>query len=61
MWPARLWFAMFLFACAPATLFATLVGPLYIRLLLTGQRIDDEFIRAVVDVVLNGARPQGQT
>jgi AcrR family transcriptional regulator len=45
----------------PATLFATLVGPLYVRLLLTDQRIDDDFIHAIVDVVLNGARTRSQT
>jgi AcrR family transcriptional regulator len=39
-----------------ATILNTLIGPLYIRLLLTDQRIDDDFIRAVVGVVLDGAR-----
>jgi AcrR family transcriptional regulator len=40
----------------PPTLIDTLLGPLYIRLLLTDQRIDDEFIRVIIDVVLDGAR-----
>jgi AcrR family transcriptional regulator len=40
----------------PATILATLLGPLYVRLLLTDQRIDDEFINDIIDVVLNSAR-----
>jgi AcrR family transcriptional regulator len=39
----------------PATIFATLVGPLYVRLLLTGERIDDDFIDNVIDIALGGA------
>lgn len=39
----------------PATLLHTLLGPLYVRLLLTDQRIDDQFIHAVIDIVLNGS------
>ncbi len=39
----------------PAALLGTLIGPLYVRLLLTDQRIDDEFIRDVINVVLDGA------
>jgi len=40
----------------PATILATFVGPLYVRLLITDERIDDEFIEAVVDSGLDGAR-----
>ncbi len=39
----------------PADIFVTLVGPLYVRLLLTGERIDDDFISNIIDVVLDGA------
>jgi AcrR family transcriptional regulator len=40
----------------PATILATLLGPLYVRLLLTDQRIDDQFIDDIIDIVLNSAR-----
>lgn len=40
----------------PATLLATFVGPLYVRLLITDERIDDEFIDAVIRAGLDGAR-----
>ena len=36
--------------------FATFVGPLYVRVLITDERIDDEFIEAVFDPGLEGAR-----
>ncbi len=39
----------------PATIFTTLVGPLYVRLLLTSERIDDNFIDDIINVVLDGA------
>jgi hypothetical protein len=39
----------------PATIFSILVGPLYVRLLLTDERIDDEFIDAIIETVLDGA------
>lgn len=41
----------------PATIFATLVGPLYVRLLLTSERIDDKFIDDIINVALDGASP----
>lgn len=41
---------------SPADIFAALIGPLYIRLLLTGERIDDAFITNTIDIVLDGAR-----
>ncbi len=40
----------------PATLLATFVGPLYVRLLITDERIDDEFIEDVIDAGLDGVR-----
>jgi AcrR family transcriptional regulator len=43
----------------PATIFETLIGPLYLRLLLTDERIDEEFIDNVIDVALDGARLPG--
>jgi hypothetical protein len=43
----------------PATILATFVGPLYVRLLITDERIDDEFIEAVIDTGLDGARVAG--
>jgi|1186.fasta_scaffold251130_1 hypothetical protein len=33
---------------------ATFVGPLYVRLLITDERIDDEFIENVIDAGLDG-------
>nr|MBA2711994.1 TetR/AcrR family transcriptional regulator [Rubrobacteraceae bacterium] len=33
----------------PATMLATFVGPLYVRLLITDERIDDEFVEHVID------------
>ena len=41
----------------PADIFATLIGPLYVRLLLTDEHIDDTFIDNIVAAVLDGARP----
>jgi len=40
----------------PGTMLATFVGPLYVRLLITDERIDDEFIEDVIDAGLDGAR-----
>jgi hypothetical protein len=40
----------------PATMFATFVGPLYVRLLITDERIDDEFIENVIEAGLDGVR-----
>lgn len=39
----------------PAVTFASLVGPLYVRILLTDERLDAGFVRALVDAVLTGA------
>ena len=44
----------------PGVLLDTLIGPLYVRLLLTEQRIDDDYIRTVIATVLNGALSQPQ-
>ncbi|MBL8925521.1 MAG: TetR/AcrR family transcriptional regulator [Pseudonocardia sp.] len=41
---------------APATILAAFTGPLYVRLLITDERIDDSVIEAVLDVGLDGAR-----
>jgi Tetracyclin repressor-like, C-terminal domain len=43
----------------PATIFATFVGPLYVRLLITDERIDNEFIENVIDAGLDGIRVAG--
>lgn len=40
---------------APMTIFTTLVGPLYLRLLITDERLDDQFIDDVITVALEGA------
>jgi len=40
----------------PATILAIFVGPLYVRLLITDERIDEEFIEHVVDACLDGVR-----
>ena len=40
----------------PATILAIFIGPLYVRLLITDERIDDEFIEDVIDAGINGAR-----
>jgi len=37
-------------------MFATFVGPLYVRLLITDERIDDEFIENVIVAGLDGVR-----
>ena len=39
-----------------ATIFAAFTGPLYVRLLITDQRLDDDFIDAVLDIGLRGAQ-----
>jgi hypothetical protein len=31
-----------------------LLGPIHLRLLLTGERIDDAFLQDIVEVVVNG-------
>lgn len=40
----------------PATILATLTGPLYVRLLITDERIDNDFIEAVLELSLQGAQ-----
>lgn len=40
----------------PVTMLATFVGPLYVRLLITDQPIDDAFLDDVVDIGLRGAQ-----
>lgn len=43
---------------APMTIFATLVGPLYLRLLITHERLDNQFIDDVITLALEGATPR---
>jgi hypothetical protein len=38
----------------PGTLLSTFTGPLYVRLLITDERMDDEFLEAVIDIGLDG-------
>lgn len=40
----------------PATLLAIFTGPIYVRLLLTDEPIDDAFVERVVELGLTGAR-----
>lgn len=40
---------------APMTIFATFVAPLYLRLLITDERLDEQFIDEVVAIALDGA------
>lgn len=40
----------------PATILATFIGPLYVRLLITDERIDDAFIQDVIEAGLAGSR-----
>ncbi|MGE3288391.1 MAG: TetR/AcrR family transcriptional regulator [Pseudonocardia sp.] len=43
---------------APATILAAFTGPLYVRLLITDERIDDHFVDEVIEIGLAGARPR---
>ena len=40
----------------PATILATFIGPLYVRLLITDERIDDAFIQDVIEAGLTGSQ-----
>ena len=42
----------------PATILAAFTGPLYVRLLITDERIGDDFIAAVINLGLSGAQAQ---
>lgn len=45
----------------PRQVIESLLGPIHLRLLLTGEPIDDSFLRDIVDVVVNGvARRRGR-
>jgi AcrR family transcriptional regulator len=46
---------------APGTLLSTFTGPLYVRLLITDERIDAAFLDAVIDIGLDGARRSSST
>jgi AcrR family transcriptional regulator len=39
----------------PRRVIEAVIGPIHLRLLLTGEPIDDAFLEGVVDVVVNGA------
>ena len=39
----------------PRLLLETLIAPIYARLLLTGEPIDDEMPQRIIDLVLDGA------
>lgn len=41
----------------PMTIFTTLVGPLYLRLLIIDERLDEQFIDDIITVALDGATP----
>lgn len=43
---------------APMTIFATFVAPLYLRLLITDERLDNRFIDDVITLALEGAIPR---
>jgi AcrR family transcriptional regulator len=40
----------------PANVFSSLIGPIYFRVLVTGQPLDDQFIEDVLTLTLDGAR-----
>ncbi len=42
----------------PSSIFSLIVGPLYLRVLITDQPLDDQFIEDVITLVLDGARPR---
>lgn len=45
----------------PLTMFSTLIGPIYLRVLITGQPLDTQFLDDIITLVLDGARRAGQT
>jgi AcrR family transcriptional regulator len=42
----------------PTTVFSSLIGPIYLRVLITSQQLDDQFIEDVITLTLDGARPR---
>ena len=40
----------------PTLIIEALVGPIWLRLLLTGEPLDDEFADAIAELVTNAAR-----
>jgi AcrR family transcriptional regulator len=45
----------------PRRVIESVLGPIHLRLLLTGEPIDDEFLQTIVDVVVDGVpRPHGR-
>jgi AcrR family transcriptional regulator len=47
----------------PRRVIEAIIGPIHLRLLLTGEPIDDSFLQDIVDVVVDGVarRPAGRT
>ena len=44
----------------PRQVIESLLGPIHLRLLLTGEPVDDSFLERVVDVVLTGVSRHGR-
>jgi hypothetical protein len=46
----------------PRRVIEAVIGPIHLRLLLTGEPVDDSFLEGIVDVVVNGVarRPRGR-
>jgi len=42
----------------PGTVIEAVLGPAYMRLLVTGRPLDDEFIEATVNLIVDGLRPR---
>ena len=40
----------------PITIFSTLIGPIYLRILITDQPLDEQFLDDIVTLTLDGAR-----
>lgn len=44
----------------PRTVIEAVLGPIHLRLLLTGEPVDRAFLDGIVDVVINGVAPRNQ-
>jgi AcrR family transcriptional regulator len=42
----------------PTQVIESVIGPIHLRLLLTGQPLGDKFLKRTVDTVINGVRPR---
>ena len=40
----------------PTTIFSSLIGPIYLRVLITGQPLDEQFVEDVITLALDGAQ-----